>query len=129
VKTCRNCALGKRLSSEHCDFRNYPSHPNWRPRPWVPVLICALVGLALTIAMCVVIAVKDQERIDAIPRAEPRVIDEMVFYYDGYQLDFHDYRPRQSRFAVKPLHKILTITFYSDHHYTVNDNMWWADTQ
>jgi hypothetical protein len=101
----------------------------WKPRSWTVVLICALVGLALTIAMCIVIAVKDQERINAIPRVEPRVIDEMVFYYDGYQLDFHDYRPRQSRFTVKPLHKILTITFYSDHHYTVNDDMWWAATQ
>jgi len=56
-------------------------------RRWVPVLICALVGLALTIAMCIVIAVKDQERIDAIPRAEPAAHDfvfyERVNYYRG----------------------------------------------
>jgi hypothetical protein len=103
VKTCRNCALGKRLSSEHCDFRNYPSHPNWRPRRWVPVLICALVGLVLTIAMYIVIAVKDQERVDAIPRAEPvmyaysqqEIIEqtegEPDIFYTVYMLGFTDH--------------------------------------
>ena len=47
--------------------------------PWVPVLIFALVGLVLTVAMCIIIAILDQERINAIPRPEPRVRD-FVFY-------------------------------------------------
>jgi hypothetical protein len=71
VKTCRNCVLGKKLSREHCNPLDYPSHPNWRPRSWPVVLICAAIGLALTVAMCIVIAVLDQERINAIPRPEP----------------------------------------------------------
>jgi len=75
VKTCENCRYDRRrderalIAHDECIYGW--AFKGWRPRRWVPVLICALVGLALTIAMCIVIAVKDQERIDVIPRAEP----------------------------------------------------------
>ena len=83
MKTCRNCYWRKLVEQPQnacwvCLENERQKYSCWRPRPWVPVLIFALVGLALIIAMCIVIAVLDQERINAIPRPEP-VASSFVF--------------------------------------------------
>ena len=83
MKTCRNCRWEYKLDTDNTDpcgpcLLGKDLYQQWECRPWVPVLIFALVGLALTIAMCIIIAVLDQERINAIPRPEP-VVESFVF--------------------------------------------------
>jgi hypothetical protein len=80
MKTCENCGwrhvvVQPASACWDCLEEGRPKYSCWRPRRWPVVLICAAIGLALTVAACVVWACLDQERINAIPRAEARVRD------------------------------------------------------
>jgi hypothetical protein len=81
IETCRNCRRSADGFARSCDqvcydcLNDWPMYQCWRPRRWVPILICAAIGLALVLAMCIVIAVLDQERINARPRPEARARD------------------------------------------------------
>ena len=91
MKTCRNCRWEYKLDTDNTDpcgpcLLGKDLYQQWECRPWVPVLIFALVGLALVLAMCIVIAALDQARINAIPRPEPVVYEFEFMQKDWYTI-------------------------------------------
>ena len=85
-------------------------------------LTIAVLSLFLIAIICAIIGECNNE----YKQSDSRITGELVFYYDGYGMDFN--MLARNKFILKPIHKVLVITFYKN-HYTLSDDTWFKENE